>query len=113
MSAPNFWEIIMLAVLALLIFGPDRLPGVARDVGRMIGQFRRQAAGTLDELKASADFDEFRDLKGVADEFRGLNADLRRSVSLTGPLASGARPTTPAKPTVTAEGPPPFDPDAT
>jgi len=113
MSAPGFWEIITLAVLALLIFGPDRLPGVARQVGKTIGQFRREAAGTLDELKRSADFEELRDLKGVADEFKGMQADLKRSVSLTGPVASSARPTANARPTVEADIAPPFDPDAT
>lgn len=110
MNAPGFWEILTLAVLALLIFGPERLPGIARNVGRMVGQFKREAQGTLDELKRTAEFEEF---KGVAEEFRGTTTELKRSTSLSGPVASAARPSTPAKPTVSAEGPPPFDPDAT
>lgn len=117
MSTPGFWEILFLAVLALLIFGPERLPGMARNVGRAIGQFKREANNTLDELKRTADYEEF---KGVAQEFRTTTNDLKRSVSLTGPLASEARPPDSAAAgvsTVSAgappDDPPPFDPDAT
>lgn len=117
MNAPGFWEIIFLAILALLIFGPERLPGVARNVGKAVGQFKREATSTLDELKRTADYEEF---KGVTEEFRtasadlkSTTADLRRSTSLTGPIGSGARPRSADSAPVVAEGPPPFDPDAT
>lgn len=109
-STPGFWEIVFLAVLALLIFGPNRLPEVARGVGKAISTFRREASGTLDELKRSADFEE---IKSVADEFKSTTDDLKRSVSLTGPVASSARPRSSGPATVRAEEPPPFDPDAT
>ncbi|MPZ87232.1 MAG: hypothetical protein GEU81_03980 [Nitriliruptorales bacterium] len=117
MSAPGFWEIVFLAVLGLLIFGPNRLPEVARGLGKAISTFRREASGTLDELKRSADFD---DIKSVAEEFKSTTNELKRSASLSGPLASGARPSGAGKPTVRAEEPTvraegsaPFDPDAT
>jgi sec-independent protein translocase protein TatB len=109
-STPGFWEIVFLAMLALLIFGPKRLPEVARGVGKAISSFRREASSTLDELKRSADFAE---IKGLTDEVRSTTNDLKRSVALSGPVASSARPSATGKPTVRAEGPPPFDPDAT
>jgi len=114
-SAPGFTELVFLAILALFVFGPERLPQVARQVGQTIGSFRREAAGTLDELKRAAELDGMDDLRGVADEFRGATQDLRRSSDLTGPLASadGAAGSRPARSTVRAEGPPPFDPEAT
>lgn len=110
MNAPGFWEIIFLAILALMIFGPEKLPSVARNVGKAVGTFRKEAASTLDELKRTADLEEF---KGVAEEFKATTTDLQRSASLTGPVASGARPTQARSSTVRAESPPPFDPDAT
>ncbi len=112
MNAPGFWEIIVLAIFALFIFGPEQLPKVARQVGTMVGQFRREASGTLDELRRAAELD---DLKEVADEFRSTATDLQRSSDLTGPLTSGSRPAgaRAVPPTVRAEGPPPFDPEAT
>jgi TatA/E family protein of Tat protein translocase len=55
MSAPGFWEIATLAVIAMLVFGPDKLPGMARTVGKTLGQFKREARSTMDELKRAAD----------------------------------------------------------
>lgn len=34
-------EIIIIAVFALLIFGPDKIPDVARQVGRIVADFKR------------------------------------------------------------------------
>jgi sec-independent protein translocase protein TatB len=110
-NAPGFWEIVFLAVLALLIFGPDRLPKIAQSAGEMIAKFKREAAGTLDELKAAADLDEF---TGVARDLRETTTDLRRSMDLTGPLANDSgpdKPRTATMPTAQADVPPPFDPD--
>lgn len=35
------WEFILIAVLALLLFGPDKLPQFARTVGRFMRDFKR------------------------------------------------------------------------
>jgi Tat protein translocase TatB subunit len=40
-------EIILIALLALLVLGPERLPKVMRDMGRIVGDLRR----TSDELR--------------------------------------------------------------
>ena len=111
MPSLGFAEVLMLVVVALLVFGPERLPGIARTVGQTIGKFKAEAQGTLDELKRQAELEDF---KEVAAEFRSTRDDLRRSASLTGPVASSARPSSSASSgTVTTEGPPAFDPDAT
>ncbi len=110
MNAPGFWEIAFLAVLALMIFGPQKLPEVARNAGKLIARFKREATNTLDELKRSADLE---DISGVAKELRATTADLKRSASLTGPLTSSAHPKTSAPATVRADTSPPFDPEAT
>jgi sec-independent protein translocase protein TatB len=122
-SAPGFWELVALAVLALMIFGPDKLPELARGAGKMIVRLRREASSTLSELRAAAELD---DLREVADELRSSGDELRRAVALTGPVASAARPSAAAAGAVatvragvgsTPGGhtgqPPPFDPDAT
>lgn len=36
----GFWELTFLATLALLVLGPDKLPGVVNSVGRMLGRAR-------------------------------------------------------------------------
>ena len=40
-------ELLFVLFLALLVLGPERLPKVARDVGRVVGDLRR----TSDELR--------------------------------------------------------------
>jgi sec-independent protein translocase protein TatA len=47
----GFPEILFILLLALLVFGPKRLPEVGRKVGRALGEFRR-ATG---DLKRSID----------------------------------------------------------
>lgn len=114
MSTPGMWEIIFLAVLALLIFGPDKLPGMARNIGRTISNVKREAQSTMDDLKRSADVQEMRQLAG---ELKGTTAELKRSAALTGPVASAASaadvPAADEGQTARAQLPAPFDPDAT
>ena len=57
----GFWEMFMLAVLALLIFGPERLPGIARSVGQTIGRIRREATSTFDALREESELSELRE----------------------------------------------------
>jgi sec-independent protein translocase protein TatB len=45
-------ELLLLAVLGLVIFGPDRLPKAAQDLGRMLRELRTMARGAASELKA-------------------------------------------------------------
>jgi sec-independent protein translocase protein TatB len=109
----GFVEAITLAILALVIFGPERLPELARNLGRAIAKFRREASSTLDELRRSADFDDLRDLHDLRAELRATSAELKAKSFLTGPMASDLRPTAPATKTVRADLAPPYDTDAT
>ncbi len=40
-------ELMLILVIALVVLGPERMPKLARDLGRMVGDFRR----TSDELR--------------------------------------------------------------
>lgn len=75
MGSVGFWEIVGLAVLALFIFGPERLPGMARSAGRTITMLRREANRTLAELKDAAGLDE--EIASVAREARDLRTSLK------------------------------------
>ncbi len=60
-------ELMVLALVALFVFGPDRLPGVAKQAGRMVRTLREtvtQAKGHLAEELGP----EFKDI-----DFRDLN----------------------------------------
>ena len=81
MDFPGFWEMVTLAVLALLIFGPDRLPKMARDAGRLIAKFKAEASATMEELKQAAELDELTsvrdEIKDTARELKATGADLK------------------------------------
>jgi TatA/E family protein of Tat protein translocase len=42
-------ELIIILVIALLIFGPKKLPELARSTGKAINEFRKASSGLLDE----------------------------------------------------------------
>jgi sec-independent protein translocase protein TatB len=54
-------EILLLAVVGLLVFGPERLPKAAADAGRFIRQLRQMARGATEQLKTELG-PEFADL---------------------------------------------------
>jgi sec-independent protein translocase protein TatB len=59
-------ELFVIGVVAMLVFGPDRLPEFARQAGRMVRQLRALSQQARDDIRAElgpeyADF-ELRDL---------------------------------------------------
>jgi sec-independent protein translocase protein TatB len=49
----SFTKLLFLAVVALVVFGPDRLPGLAAQAGSMLRELRRMADGAKTELQDS------------------------------------------------------------
>ena len=49
---------VIIALLFLLIFGPNALPKMARDLGRFVGEARRSIDEFKAELTAAGDDDE-------------------------------------------------------
>ena len=47
----NFTKLLVLGVVALLVFGPDRLPALASQAGRALRELRRMAEGAKSELQ--------------------------------------------------------------
>jgi sec-independent protein translocase protein TatB len=58
----SIWKLLVLAVLALIIFGPDRLPQIASQAGRALRDLRKIAEN------AKADLQE-----GLGPEFRDFD----------------------------------------
>ena len=57
-------EIVVLALAALFIFGPDRLPGLAKDAATGLKRVREAMTGVREQLHDNLgdDFDQLRDL---------------------------------------------------
>jgi len=43
----GLWEILFILLIALVVLGPEKLPGAARQLGRFMGTLRK----SLDEIK--------------------------------------------------------------
>ena len=56
----GFWEILLILVLALVIIGPERLPGAARKAGFFVGKARRYIEGVRSEVEQELDVNEFK-----------------------------------------------------
>jgi len=77
----GFGEIALIAVVALLVLGPERLPGVARTVGALVRRARAswQSVRTEIERELAAE-----DMKKNLDEARRAAADIRGEVQNAG-----------------------------
>ncbi len=56
----GFSELVLTAVIALIVFGPEKLPQAARTAGLWIGRFRRVLADTRREVERELGADEIR-----------------------------------------------------
>jgi sec-independent protein translocase protein TatB len=108
----SFWKLLVLAVIALVVFGPKELPLMAAKAGNLLRELRRIAEGAKSDLRDGLgpefqDFD-FDDLnpknfvrKHLLDDleagFSAPSAGSSRAASsrpsaLTGPLTPGETP---------------------
>lgn len=66
----GFEHLIVIMVVVLLVVGPDKLPGVARALGRGYAEFKR----TMDDLKNTMDQDDT--VRGLREEFRSAQREV-------------------------------------
>ena len=96
-------ELALLAFIAVLVFGPDRLPEFARQAGRMARQLRKLASQARDDLREELG-PEYSDLnlrdldprtivrKHISEAMADLDAEERETASGGRPLAAGELP---------------------
>jgi sec-independent protein translocase protein TatB len=63
-------EMVVIAVVALIVVGPRDLPPLLRQLGRMIGQFKRMAADFHSQFNDAIKEAELDDLKKEIEELR-------------------------------------------
>jgi len=50
-------EVVLIFAILLLVFGPTKLPKIAKELGKMMREFNKAASGFKEEIdKASSDF---------------------------------------------------------
>ena len=56
-------KLAIIGGIALVVIGPEKLPGLAKTVGTLLGRARRYVADVKSEVNRSMELDEFRKMK--------------------------------------------------
>jgi sec-independent protein translocase protein TatB len=69
----GFSEILVIAVVALVVIGPERLPKTARTLGHLFGRLQRYVSDVKADISREMELDELRklqrEMQGAAREF--------------------------------------------
>ena len=85
-------EMLVIAVIALIIFGPKRLPEMGKSVGQALREFKKGADSVADEVKAAADVSDItKEVGEIKDELNDAGK------KITEPIASAGSPAEPQK----------------
>jgi Tat protein translocase TatB subunit len=71
----GFPELLIILAIALLIFGPKKLPEVSKSIGRAVREFRRASDEIKGKIEQEIQASEFKEIK---DE---LNKDLTQDIT--------------------------------
>ncbi len=78
----GFSEILVIAVVALIVIGPERLPGVARTLGHLLGRMQRYVNDVKADIAREMEMEDLRKLKGkVEDAARSIEQTVNREMS--------------------------------
>ncbi len=87
----SFSELLVIAIVALLVIGPEKLPKVARTVGAFTGRMQRYMAQIKEEVNREMHFEELQKLQqeikqtveSTQENIHQQVADLKESVTET------------------------------
>jgi sec-independent protein translocase protein TatB len=77
----GFSELIVIALVALIVIGPERLPRVARTLGALLGRAQRYVNDVKADIQREVDLDE---LKSIRATFQDAAKSVEQSVSQAG-----------------------------
>lgn len=104
-------EVMVILVVAVIVFGPDRLPEFGRQAGRLVRQIRNLAVSAQDELRKELG-PEYADLKLTdLDPREAIRRHIREALAEEDDPVPDA--TTGSLDRLEAGEEPPYDPEAT
>ncbi|MET1012867.1 MAG: twin-arginine translocase TatA/TatE family subunit [Actinomycetota bacterium] len=80
-------ELLVVLAVALIVVGPERLPELARSVGRVLRQFREVQDEVRDMVSSGVDDD----MRQAADEFRQATGGIKRATDVKGAVRRAER----------------------
>jgi sec-independent protein translocase protein TatB len=104
----GFSEIVVIAVVALIVIGPERLPKTARTLGHLFGRLQRYVNDVKADINREIELDELRKLRTQVET---AASDLKSSVeNAARDVESGVR-TVESELNAAADNLPPPDPE--
>ncbi|MDK2754522.1 MAG: Sec-independent protein translocase protein TatB [Gammaproteobacteria bacterium] len=73
----GFSEVVIIAIIALVILGPERLPKVARTIGFWVGKARRMVADVKTDIDREMRESELADLRKLGDEISDVKNEFQ------------------------------------
>ena len=73
----GFSEVVIIAIIALVILGPERLPKVARTLGFWVGKARRMVADVKSDIDREMRESELADLRKLGDEISDVKNEVQ------------------------------------
>src|SRR3954452_22292713 len=91
----GFSELMVIAVVALVVIGPERLPRVARTAGHLFGRLQRYVNDVKADINREIELDELRKFKTEFEQahhsMKGdLKAEMRKAEASPSGIASDA-----------------------
>jgi len=96
-----FSEILVIAVVALIVIGPEKLPKVARTLGMLAGRLQRYVATVKDDIDRELRLDEMHRLEretrnSILATQSGISAEIRKAESEVSATLDTSAPDKPA-----------------
>ena len=77
----GFSELIVIALVALVVIGPERLPRVARTIGALLGRAQRYVNDVKADIQREVDLEELKSLKSTfEDAAKSVEQSVQHSV---------------------------------
>ena len=93
-----FSELVVIAIVALIVIGPEKLPKVARTLGLLVGRLQRYVANVKSDIEREMQFEDLQklqqEIKQGVEEVQTSAREVENSIG--GALTQAKKPETPS-----------------
>lgn len=75
----GFWELAIIGIVALVIVGPERLPGLARTAGLWVGKARRMMSDVKRDIDRELKASEMSELSSIKKDIDQASEEVRKA----------------------------------
>jgi sec-independent protein translocase protein TatB len=111
----GFSELVVIAIVALIVIGPERLPKVARTMGHLFGRMQRYVNDVKADISREMELDELKKMqssmedaaRSMRDSVDSVNKEVSAAGGELNKLAQSAQPVADTYPDPPLQEPPP------